>query len=409
MTFVPSVIAVDYETALTSGAPSTEYYRGDFRAISCAFAWRGQNGELRSLYLEGEEEIGAFLERIRGIGSRVAVHNFQFEYGVSLYRFPGFEECITHDTMRLAQVADNGGKLAAYQPQVLTYDDMLDALEGNAPKPQTTGLSLVSAASRWLPEEWRDHKAPYHAWLRENAGVKKGHEGQHLTKLPAEMLEAYNVADAKVTLLLYETFTKEFERIGYDYRLDHDLYKSTARMVAKAKGTGAAVDTAVLEAYVAQVETEIAAIEQRFRGRFSAEITKIEASAHRTYVDGVKTEKAKARRQAEEPARFNVGSNKQLKLLFVDTLGIEPKFWTKEPKAKPGKPRKNPFVPSPSFKSAHLSTYGEGGELLRTRRKRMLVLQQARALLKLASYDGRWHFDLRACGTATGRMAGGRA
>lgn len=407
--FVPSVIAVDYETALTTGAPSTEYYRGDFRAISCAFAWRGQDGGLRSLFLAGEDEIGAFLERIKASGARVVVHNFQFEYGVSLYRFPGFEECITHDTMRLAQVGDNGGKLAAYQPQVLTYDDMLDALEGSGPKPQSTGLSLVSAASRWLPEEWRDHKAPYHAWLREHAGVKRGHEGQHLTKLPSEMLEAYNVADALVTLLLYETLTQEFERLGYDCNLDHELYKSTARMVARAKGVGAAVDMAALGAYVAQVEGEVAAIEQRFRERFKDEITRLEVAGHSAYVSAVKTAKARERRQREEPERFNVGSNKQLKTLFVDTLGITPKFWTKEPKAKPGKPRKREFVPSPSFKSAHLSTYGEGGELLRTRRKRMLVLQQARALLKLAAYDGRWHFDLRACGTATGRMAGGRA
>ena len=409
MTFVPEVIAVDYETALTSGVPSTEYYRDDFRAISAAFAWRGQGGEMRSLFLEGEDEIRVFLERIKASGARVVVHNFQFEHGVSLYRFPGFEACITHDTMRLAQVADNGGKLAAYQPQVLTYDDMLDALEGGGPKPHSTGLALVAATSRWLPEEWRDHKAPFHTWLREHAGVKKGQEGQHLTALPPDMLEAYNVADAKVTLLLYETFVAEFTRFGYDYTLDHELYKSTARMVSKAKGVGAAVDVTALQAYVTQVEAEVAAIEQRFRDRFQAEIAQLEAMAHRAYVRAVKTTKAQDRRAAEEPERFNVGSNKQLKALFVDMLGIAPKFWTKEPKAKPGKARKQEFVPSPSFKSAHLGTYGEGGELLRTRRKRMLVLQQARALLKLAAYDGRWHFDLRACGTATGRMAGGRA
>lgn len=407
--FVPSVIAVDYETALTSGVPSTEYYRGDFRAITAAFAWRGQSGDLRSLYLEGEDEIGSFLDRIKASGAKVVVHNLQFEYGVSLYRFPGFEGQITYDTMRLTQVGDNGGKLAAYQPQVLTYDDMLDALDGNGPKPQSTGLSLVSAASRWLPEEWRDHKAPYHAWLREHAGVKRGHEGLHLTKLPPDMLEAYNVADAKVTLLLFETLTKEFERLGYDYNLDHELYKSTARMVAKAKGVGAAVDTSALEAYVSQVEAEVAAIEARFRERFCDEIGRLEAAAHRTYVESVKTEKARERRRGEAPERFNVSSNKQLKQLFVDVLGIKPPFWTKPPTAKAGKPRTKEFVPSPSFKSAHLSTYGEGGEILIKRRKRLLVLQQARALLKLAAYDNRWHPDIRACGTATGRMAGGRA
>ncbi len=406
--YIPSIVAVDYETALTDGTPSTEYYRGDFRAISAAFAWRAESGDIRTLYLEGESEIGVFLERLKASGSRVVVHNFQFEYGVSFYRFPGFEECLTHDTMRLVQVADNGGKLAAYQPQVVTYDDMLDQLEGGAPRPHSTGLSLVSAVSRWLPVEWHDHKAPFHKWLRENAGVKKGHEGQYLTSLPPEMLEAYNVADAIVTLLLFERLTSEFESIAYDYSLDHDLYKSTARMVAKAKGIGARVDTTTLEAYVSQVEAEVAEIEVRFRTHFKAQLEAIESARHGTYVNGVKTEKARERRRQQAPEQFNISSNKQLMQLFVDTLGIQPRFWTKPPMNK-GRPRKQEFVPSPSFKSAHLGTYGDGGELLIKRRKRLLVLQQARALLELANHDQRWHFDIRACGTATGRMAGGRA
>jgi hypothetical protein len=187
------------------------------------------------------------------------------------------------------------------------------------------------------------------------------------------------------------------------------LYKSTARMVADAKGVGASVDVSTLAAYAAEVEAEIAVIEQGFLDQFAAEIDRIEAATHTTYVSKVKTEKAKARRAAQERARFNVGSNKQLARLFVEIMGIQPKFWTKEPKARPGKARKKEYVPSPSFKSAHLSTYGKGGELLRTRRKRLLVLQQTRSLLKLAAHDGRWHPDMRACGTATGRMAGGRA
>lgn len=409
MNYTPTVVAVDFETALLSGAPSVNYYRGDFRVISSAFAWRGADGELKSLFLEGEEETATFLQRIKDSGAAVVVHNFQFEYGVSAYRFPFFAECITHDTMRLAQVADNGGKAAAYKPQVVTFDDMLDALEGNGEKAyHNTGLGLVACASRWLPDEWKDHKAPYHAWLREHAGAKRGKEGFHLTALPSDMLEAYNVADAKVTLLLYERFAAEFAGLGYSPDMDHELYKSTARMVAKAKGSGARVDVAALKAYEAQVQAEIDAVERRFREHFAPQIERIEAAKHRTYVDGVKTAKAKERRQAEAPEPFNIGSNKQLKALFVDTLGIQPKFWTKPPKENPDKPRTKEFIPSPSFKSAHLSTYGEGGEMLRLRRKRLLVLQQTRALLKLAEYDSRWHPDIRACGTATGRMAGGQ-
>lgn len=407
--YVPPVVVLDYETALTDGTPSVDYFREDFRVVSAAAAWRRADGTIGTKYLEGEAEIGAWLAfHIESHKVPLVVHNFQFEYGVTLHRFPGFEGLITHDTMRLAQVGDNGGKQAAYQPKVETYDDLLDSVDGDSRPSSNTGLSLVACASRWLEPEWHNHKEPYHAWLREHAGAKKGQEGQHLTKLPPDMLEAYNVADAKVTLLLYETLTAEFARIGYDWRMDHELYKSTARKVSAAKGTGARVDVQALEAYIVQVQLEIDEIEARFRTKFQRELAAIESARHNEYAMALKTAKGQERRLAEEPERFNLGSTKQLKALFVDALGIQPKFWTKEPKAKPGKPRKKEFVPQPSFKSAHLSTYGEGGEIIRSRRKRLLVLQQAKALVKLAQHDGRWHFDLRACGTATGRMAGGR-
>ena len=45
--------------------------------------------------------------------------------------------------------------------------------------------------------------------------------------------------------------------------------------------------------------------------------------------------------------------------------------------------------------------------MLVRRRKRLLVKQQAQALIALAEYDGHWHPDIRVAGTATGRMAGG--
>lgn len=394
--FVPTTIAFDVETALTDGTPSTEYYRDDFRVISAAFAWYGEEGDLKSLYLEGEEEVGAFLERVKASGAVVVVHNLQFEYGVCLYRFPDFAECVARDTMRLVQVADNGGR-QFYEP-TFTEDE--------EPSSYSTGLGLQSAVSRWLDPKWHNHKEPYYAWLREN-GVKRGQEGSSLTKLPADMLEAYNVADAKVTLLLHETLTADFERQGYDWKLDHALYKSTAKMVAKAKGVGARVDVEALQRCAAQVQAEIEAIEAEFRARFKPQLEAIEAEAHAAYVNAVKTQKARDKRAAEPPERFNIGSNAQLQRLFVDVLGIQPKFWTKAPMLRPGQERKKEFIPQPSFKAAHLGTYGEGGELLVKRRKRLLVLQQTRALIALAGYDGRWHPDLRACGTATGRMAGG--
>lgn len=400
--YVPPVIVLDYETALTSGVPSVDYFRGDFRAVSAAFAWRREDGTIGSLFLQGEDAIADQLAQIQAQGVPIVVHNFQFEWGVTSYRFPGFESCIAYDTMRLTQVADNGGRTILRNPD----RDVFDPIEYE----EREGLGLVAAASRWLPEERKEHKAVYYAWLRENAGVKRGQEGANLHLLPREMFEAYNIEDAVVTLLLFEALTAEFTRLEYDWTLDHSLYKSTARHVAAAKGAGARVDVAALEAYARQVEAEIAGIEAAFRERFKEEIRRMEETNETVYVGACSTMMGRERRQAallqdRSPIAFNLSSNKQLERLFVHILGIKPKFWTKAPYSN--KPRVKEFVPQPSFKAAHLGTYGEGGELLVQRRRRLLVLQQTQALLKLAKYDGRWHPDIRACGTATGRMAGG--
>lgn len=402
------VIALDFETALLDGSPSVEYYRKDFRAISAAMAWRDETGNMVTKCLTGEEQIHEALREAQARGERLVVHNFQFEYGVLLYRFPGFESMVAYDTMRLAQVADNGGKWMADNPSIRTEEMALDVADST----YRTGLALVASASRLLSSEWHEHKEPYYAWLRENIGAKKGKEGQHLTSLPAAMMAGYNAADAKVTLALYETLVERFAEMGYDWRLDHRLYVSTAKKVAKAKGVGIAVDVLALKVYEQAVVKEVEEIERQFRLEFVEPIASIEAATLGFYIRGCKTPNGTRKREARaqtEPGlyKFNVGSTKQLEQLFVQTLKIVPKFLTKAPKLKPGQTRSKPFVPVPSFKAAHLSTYGKGGEILIQRRKRLLVLQQIKALLKLAEYDGRWHFDIRAAGTATGRQAGG--
>ncbi len=414
--FRPSIIALDYETALLSGEPSLEYYRPDFRVTSCAMAWVAEDGSTKTRYVEGEGALLPVLERIRREGIPVVVHNLPFEFGVTLYRFPGTEGIFTHDTMRLVQVADNGGKEAqryGYGPR--SYADQLDAMESEDAEERVPGLSLVAAASRWLPAEYHNHKDEAHDWLRAN-GVKSGQEGRNLNALPPDILRRYNVADAVVALRLYETLTASFETDGYDYRLDHSLYLASAKRIAEGKGRGVRVDRAKLAGYREEVLSQIDAIEARFRQAYAGPIGEIEAEMREAYVMAVKTPRGQAKRLADleatpDLARFNVGSNKQLASLFIDRLKARPKFWTEESKASKGKRSANPdlkeFQPSPSFKAAHLPTYGEGGELLVERRKRLLVLKQCESLLALSGFDGRWHVDLKACGTTTGRAAGG--
>ncbi len=415
MTFKPSIIAWDVETALTDGTPHTEYYRADFRVTTSAFAWRGEDGAIKTRYYVGEAETRAQLEKIQRAGIPTVVHSLQFEYGVTKYRFPGLESVITWDTMRLVQVADNGGKKAFWDEEKRLLANPLDEVDEDAPK-LTSGLGLEASASRFLEAELRGHKQEAYKWLRSH-GVKAGTEGANLNLLPPEILERYNVADAIVTLRLHETLMALFAEKKYSPDLDHRLYASSARRIAERKGLGVPIDIQRLSFYRAKVKKEIDAIETNFRDAFGGPIAEVEADAQEAWVKALKSERGQIARRAQLEANpaliaFKILSTQQLKRLFVDKLGITPKFMTEESKKSKEKrklkPDMKPFEPKPSFKASHLATYGAGGELLIERRKRLLVLSQVENLLALSARDGRWHVDLKAAGTVTGRMAGGR-
>jgi len=412
-------VVMDYETALLDGTPSLDYYREDFRVVSTAFSWR-ENGVLQTYYTVGETPTLAFLAVLKARGCTLVVHNLQFEYGVTAARFQGYEDLITVDTMRLTQVADNGGREAYQQIADLeSYEAQLDAAEKGDTEEDyySKGLSLVACSSRHLPAEYQNHKEPSYALIRERTGCKRGQEGKNLNALTYSELETYNVADARVTLALYEKLIADFDAIKYGWQFDHMLYVGSAKDIARSKSSGVEVDRPALEAYALDLAAEIEAINLAFRARFEREITELETVAQEAWIDELKTAKGRVSRRAQveansEEFRFNVGSNKQLKILFIDKLKVLAKFWTSESKKSKAKreadPALPPFNPSPSFRAAHLSSYGDGGELLITRRKRMLVLSQVRAMLELSAYDGKWHIEVKCCGTATGRLAGGR-
>lgn len=408
--FKPDFIVLDYETT------GLEFYRNDFRVLSAAFSWLGQDGQIKSKFIEREPAVKTMVARIAREGIPVIVHNAQFEIGVTACRFPGISLNWYADVMRLAQVADNGGKEAQRYTRELTLDE---ELEGKTSEPET-GLGLTKVVSRWLPQEYHDHKEPYYQWLRDH-GVKKGKEGEHLYLLPPDMLKAYNVADTENTLRLYLRFMEYFKEVAYDWRLDHRLYLSSVHYIHRSKTRGVKVDRERLAKYRDEIAAEIAEIENRFRERFKREIDAIEQERLVAWCGQCKAERDQIKRwlkYAESPIdpnilAFNPRSTKQLAELFVEKLKIPVKFYTKESKQSQAKRKLNPdmpkFVPSPSFKASHLHTYGEGGEMLVNLKKRQLVLTQVNALLELSDYDGRWHIDLRACGTTTGRFAGGNS
>jgi DNA polymerase I-like protein with 3'-5' exonuclease and polymerase domains len=402
----PSIVAFDFETT------GLDYWNPNFRVLSCAFAWQGDDGRIKTRYLVGEEDIASQLKIIAEQKISLIAHNALFELGCILYRFPHIDDTILKiDTKRLVQCYDNGGKdVKSANP--MSLEDELAALNGELKT--KTGLGLESAVTRLLPRDFHNHKQPYYTWLRENAGVKKGEEGANLSLLPDEMLEAYNTMDAVVTLMLYNIISDKFISEGFDWSFDHQLHMSACKRIAIAKANGVKVDRERLSLSAKEVRTSITNTQEEFLALYKNEITLIDCERAEAWVNTPTTEAGKRKRKDKgmpEALKFNPGSTKQLAELFIDRLGIKPVFWTKESKASRATRSKNPdksaFVPQPSMRAAHLPSYGEGGLILANLKKRQLVLLQENKLLALSDQDGRWHMDLNACGTKTGRYTGG--
>ena len=425
-TFKPALVVIDYETALLTGEASVEFYRDDFRIDSMAWSYRDANNEIKSGFVEGEDRIAKILERLVDDGVPIWAHNVPFEMGCTMCRFPELEKKMRWggDTMRLAQNFDNGGRDYQREEVPLTFEEELDKLMTEAEgeeyeREETTykkGLSLVACTNRILPRKHHGHKKEAHDWIRENVKEcgAKGRVGKFLNRLPYPIMKRYNIGDTETTLALYEFITDHFSGIGYDYRMDHALYMNSVRMIVVAKIGGAEVRREALAETVALLEQEVIDIEQAFLKKFDTQIQQLEAKRLEEWCGGCRTDAGQLKRRNaaiadrelidpykrdpdnnkwDKNVRFNVGSNKQLTRIFVGALGMKPVFLTDKG--------------SPSFKSCFLSQWGEGGLILKTRRERLLVLQQAKSLYELSEYDGRWHLDLKACGCSTGRYSGG--
>jgi hypothetical protein len=397
----PKLIAFDFEST------SLNFWEADFRVLSAAFAWFREDGSIGTRYLEGEDDIHEQIKIIADSEITLAAHNAAFEFGCGS-RFPGgvLDRCLRVDTMRLTQVYDNGGSRTKLTGPMSLEDEMA-ILEGTLKV--SSGLGLEASVSRILPKEFHNHKEPYYKWLRDN-GVKKGQEGANLQQLPPEMLEAYNTMDAIVTLLLHKEITDRFAAEGFDWTFDHKLHFDAIKRIVAAKATGIKVNVPVLIGNESKLEHDINCTKVDFYSTYQQTISELEADRLALWIDQPKTARGKQARASQpmpEHIRFNPGSTQQLAELFIDKLGHKPVFFTKEAKARKDNPDRTPFVPKPSMRAAHLPSYGEGGEMLQTVKKRQLVAMQMAKLLDKSSKDGRWHVDLNPCGTKTGRYTGG--
>ncbi len=396
------LICVDFESVelLEDGTTkaSTEAYRHNFRVSSMATT-EIVNGNFVSEYYEGEETCRSVLSSLQG--RPLLSFNAQFEMLVSMCRFPGLELNWAYDSQRLAMNYDNGGDPLGFEvlliDQELGTDDEDDALVQKLKKVSTSGFGLAKCVKRILKAP--DHKLEAYTWLVANGVCKAGQEGAHLDKLPTDIMRRYNCGDTELTFALAQHCLAEFERIGYDWTIDHKLYMTSAKRLAVAKCEGIRVDREMLAASIATLKADASAVDTAFLTEMAEPIKLVardlklkRLKKFKTLRGAVKWRKRMAAKGWEKTCRFNPGSGQQLASLFCGKLGIEAFFKTDKG--------------SPSMKAAHLYSYGEGGSLLTERKKILLVLQQCEKLDAKASYDGRWHIDLKACGTVTSRFAG---
>lgn len=387
-------VSIDVETEEIGIGASLEFYRENFRVKSLAISFQGPDNIIYSEFAEGEQESRTLLEIVKN--NPIVVHNLSFEYGVMLCRFPDIKLNWHSDTMRMVQVADNGGLTEDSEEK--SIDDEIAALqETKETSKKTTGLSLEASVFRWLDKEHHNHKKPYYDYLIQNFPESSKKPGIFLHLLPLEMLKSYNTKDTEITLLLYKTLDKYFKHIKYDYRQDHDIYIEITKLTSESKIHGVKIDQKGCNISIDLFQTQLVEMSNKFNSLVEDEIRLIELDNIDKYLNARSSIKGKASallKIKEDPSsiKFNINSTKQKETLFVDKLGIKPKFFTKKG--------------APSFKKSVLSQWGEGGMLLKQRGTVNIAKNQCEKLLSKSEFDGRWHIDIRSAGTTTGRMKG---
>ena len=394
------IVAIDIETSCM-GRAEFRYYRKGFQIDSMALSWRGKDNSIQSWFTNTPSGVDSMIKRLSELGTPLVCHNLAFEMGVFMALYPDLTFNWAGDTMRLAQLRDNGGD---WRDTFKTADDIMDEMLGEGDdKPvwkQKTGLSLEAVAGRFLPEANHAHKKEAHDWLEANHGVKSKH-GQHLHLLPHDILRQYNIADTDTTLLLYEVLTQELKSLKFDWSQDWVLYTTRCRLMQQAYIDGLKIDREALKDAIYKTDAEVKAIVAEFF-----------AATEGTRKEWARLNPGKIKSRPMVPEGFNIGSNTQLKALFVGVLGQTSGKYTKTGQTKVDAKQLSAAEAAtqyPSFASKHLKLWGPLGEILYKRRKRLLVLQQMLACYMGSDEDGRLHAEVRVSGTRTNRVSGGRS
>jgi len=372
-------IVLDIETVNAEGVADFRWWRPGFRILSLALAWK-DGASVRTWFTMDPVKIDAAILRLAEQNRRLVVHNLAFEMGVFETLYPSLRFNWYSDTMRLAQLHDNGGD---WRDLVFNQDELDEDASPDL------GLSLEAAASRVLQRDLHHHKEERDEYLR-SIGIKTNFGGSiHL--LPEPILSRYNIADTVVCLELFDALQSFLDGV---WQKDWPLYFSRAKLMTYAYRRGISIDTCRLKSVISTIDNEISVIEQEFRDTMQESIGKW------------------AILQKKDPSEFNLGSNKQLKELFVTVLGMRGSHLTTKGQKVVKKKQLSmdeALDKYPSFQSKHLGDWGKAGLPLQARRKRLLVLSQAVSALFMAEQGrGRVHPEQRVSGTRTNRVSGGR-
>lgn len=387
------MLAVDIETSCDDGA-DYRFWRKGFKIDSIAASWRDEDGSVKSWYSDSPSTIDKFIRRLAEQQKPLVVHNLSFELGVFLKLYPNLTFNWAADTMRLVQLADAGGDWR--DDAFKTADDYMDELLDGVH--QSNGLSLEACASRFLPKEYQNHKAVAHDWLAEHHKIKTKF-GQHLHLLPKDVLKAYNIADTETTLALYEAMIRFHADRGFDWSIDWALYTNRCVLMQSAYIHGVLIDREALKARIYEIDNALTQINDEFMQKT--------LPARQKWAESTQSLSKAKRKTTEE---FNIGSNAQLKALFITELGISIGKMTRagEKKVEAGEmTAAEAALAFPSFASKHIKLYGPLGELLYQRRKLLLVQQQMLATYVMSEENGRASPDVRVSGTKTNRVSGG--
>jgi len=364
-------VVFDYEANTDFGL---DPWHPKYKLESCAFRVR-DNHRVNEIYTTSVKEMKDLIEQAIEDKYLISIYNAGYEYPVTLSQF-----CLNLnkygrllDTMRL------------FQHSTKVNGDMRQ-------------LNLQEAARQMLGiSNYKEfHLQPL---LDRNIAKNMTQAHAKVSMLSSEELKNYNLDDVRITEEVMIQCWIYLANLGYNWIPDHKMYIADVMRNTKPFLEGYKFDADLAFEGLIELRKQMNELLTDFH-------TEYEKDIHYTVekMKGIKTQEDFEKRKAnsktgktqviERDWEFKLTSTKALEALCVDTLGMEPKFFTNGG--------------APSFKKEFLGQWGEVGKKLKKISKLKKPIQELEKTIAMASFDGRVHTQTKAGLTATGRNTSGK-